>query len=273
MVARGFVGLALASLVAAAAAGGCDKIEARGLAKEGNDLYRAGKMAEALDAFERAARLDPDFPTLQLHIGYAAMALSTSAEPGRREVHATRAIRAFARFRELAPADERGAKFYLQMLLDTGRLEEALRFLRRKHADNPRDVKVVASLGMVSSKLGRFDDALEWYEKRAALLPGEPRERYLVGTLCWQHLYKNTAVVGAERVAIADRGIAALEQALKLRPDYGEALTYINLLYRERARGQGDAAAREADMARARSYYKRALKVLGAASGGKKGRE
>ena len=31
-------------------------------------------------------------------------------------------------------------------------------------------------------------------------------------------------------------GIAELEKALQLRPDYDDAMAYLNLLYRERAR-------------------------------------
>ena len=244
---------------------GCAKVEARGLAKEGNDLYRAGKFAEAVSKFEAATRLDPDFPTLQLHIGYANMALRNASEGKAADRYAAKAIAAFSRYMELRPGDERGTKFYLQMLLDSGRNDAALRFLERQHRDNPRDVKIVSSLGVVSSKVGRFSDALKWYEKRAALLPTETKARYLIGTLCWEHLYKNDAVVTIKRIEIADRGIAALQQALKLQKDYAEALTYINLLYRERAKGQTDPGAKEKDMAAARSYYKQAIKLIKAA--------
>ena len=245
------------------ASAGCDKVEARSLAKEGNALYKAGKLSEARAKFEAAARMDPDFPIIQLHLGYTNMALFAAhrSSPSAKQ-YAKNAIAGFRRFMTLDPADERGPRFYLQTLLDSGRHGEALEFLKKQHQANPRDVKVVASLGAVSSKAGKFSEALKWYEKRASLLPKEAKARYLIGTLCWQHLYKNTTVAATERVALSDRGLVALDQAIKLQPRYVEALTYINLLYRERAKGQTDEAVKEADMAQARKYHKQALELM-----------
>ena len=253
----------LVLLLACLASSGCDRVEARSLAKEGNALYKAGKLAKALDKFQAAARLDPKFPTIQLHLGYTNMALFAAfRSTPRGKTYAEQAIRGFQRYMALEPSDERGPRFYLQTLLDSGRSAEALAFLNKQHQANPRDVKIVASLGAVSSKAGKFDEALKWYEKRAALLPTEAKARYLIGTLCWQHLYKNSTVSDSQRVALADRGLVALREALKLQPRYAEALTYINLLYRERSKGQNDEALRDADMAEARKYHKQALKLM-----------
>lgn len=252
----------LVLLGAALLLGACQQMEARGLVKEGNELYKAGKFEEALARYQAAARLDPDFPTLQLNAGYAGLAAAAGRSPAEAARFAHQAAEAFARYMRLRPLDERGAKFYLQALLDGGRLEEAYGFLKEQHARSPRDLKVVVSLGMVASKLGRFADALRWYELRAALRPEEAEAHYLVGTLCWQHLYKNEAVAGPERVALADRGIAALRRAIRQRPPYPEALTYVNLLYRERAKGQSDPAARERDLAEARRIYQQARQAF-----------
>ncbi len=266
MVHRRFLPLLLL-LAASLAAAGCDRVEARSLAKEGNALYKAGKLAKALEKFQAAARLDPDFPTVQLHLGYTNMALFAAFRSAPRgKQYAEQAIGGFKRYMALEPTDERGPRFYLQTLLDSGRSAEALAFLKKQHQANPRDVKIVASLGAVSSKAGKFDEALKWYEKRAALLPTEAKARYLIGTLCWQHLYKNNTISDSQRVTLADRGLAALRQALKLQPEYAEALTYVNLLYRERSKGQNDESKREADMAEARKYHKQALKLMKARS-------
>ncbi len=251
-----------AALACLAVLGGCDTIQARSLVKEGNALYREGKLDEAIAKYEAAARIDPGFPTLQLNLGYASLAAASAAPGAQAGVHARRAVTAFARFRELRPWDERGSKFYLQGLLDSAQLDRALAFLEAEHRKNPRDVKLVASLGMVSSRAGRFDAALRWYEKRAELLPADASARYVIGTLCWERLYKNESLVGVERVKIADRGIAALEGALRLQPLYPEATTYVNLLFRERAKGQSDPAAAERDLEQARRYYARAVQQL-----------
>ena len=98
------------------AGAGCAKVEARGLAKEGNDLYRAGKFTEALTKFEAATRLDPEFPTLQLHIGYANMALRNASEGKAADGHAARAIAAFKRYMELKPGDVGSRRVFAGLL-------------------------------------------------------------------------------------------------------------------------------------------------------------
>ena len=242
---------------------GCEQIEARSLAKEGNTLYKAGRFPQALAKFQRAALLDPDFPTIQLHLGYTNLALFTAqgSDPDA-DKYARQAAAGFRRYMKLKPGDERGARFYLQTLMDSGRNSEALQFLRRQHAKNPRDVKVVASLGALASKTGHFDEALKWYEKRADLLPGEAKARYMVGTLCWRHLYKNQTVSAARRVQLADRGVTALQLAVKMQPEYAEAVIYLNLLYRERSKGQPDQQARDRDLALASKYYQQAKAMM-----------
>lgn len=252
------------------ATSGCEKVAARGKIKEGNDFYRAGKFEEAMARYDEAAKLDPSFPILYLHMGYASMALSTSLVGPAASKAADKAIIAFTKFMKMRPNDERGPKYYLQVLLDSGRMGEALEFLKRQHRQHPQDIKIVASLGVVSSKAGKFDEALKWYEKKAAMRPNDAQARYLIGTLCWEHLYQNASVVETARVKIADYGIDALKKAVKLQPTYAEALTYINLLYRERSKGQTDPKAQAADMDMARSFYKKAMALIKADAADKK---
>ncbi|MFH1130692.1 MAG: tetratricopeptide repeat protein [Pseudomonadota bacterium] len=238
---------------------GCDKIVSRNLIKDGNALYRAGNYALALEKFEQAAKLEPDFPILQLHLGYSAMALASSHQD---QVCAQKATAAFVQYMRLRPKDERGPKYYLQILLDSGHYNEARQFLEQRYRARPNDLKNIIALGMVNSRAGDFEQALKWYAKGADLQPKEPQPQYVIGTLCWKQLYKNSTIHDATRIKIADQGISALEKALKLQPDYVEALTYANLLYRERAKGQTDPIAKKKDLRKAELYYKRALELM-----------
>lgn len=57
-----------------------------------------------------------------------------------------------------------------------------------------------------------------------------------------------------------EEGIAELATAIKLRPDYDDAMAYTNLLYRERADIQcGDAVAYAADIKRADEWVDRTM--------------
>lgn len=75
-----------------------------------------------------------------------------------------------------------------------------------------------------------------------------------------------TDITGAERVALADEGIAYLEKALALRRHYPEAMTYLNLLWRQKSFGLfTDPPAWQAAVDRADEWQRKAL----AARGGK----
>lgn len=259
--------LSIALLLSFAA---CDKVNSRALIKEGNAFYKSGKLKAALAKFEEASQLDESFATLQLHLGYAAMALANNGSNGSNgddtknaDAYTDKALKAFSRYIALKPSDRRGRKYYLQVLLDAERFDGALDFLGKRHEKHPKDLEIISALGMVSSRANRFEDALKWYEKRATLTPQAAKPLYLVGTLCWQHLHKNKGVVGVERIRIADRGLRALGEALRLKADYVEALTYSNLLYRQRALGHEDEAAKAIDLKKAQQLYEQALKLSG----------
>ena len=57
-------------------------------------------------------------------------------------------------------------------------------------------------------------------------------------------------------------GIDSLNKALQLRPDYDDAMAYMNLLYREKADYEcGDAAARSADLKTADEWVDKTMAV------------
>jgi tetratricopeptide (TPR) repeat protein len=249
-------------LVMLAASTGCSRMESRSLTKEGNALYRAGKYRNALERYDQAAALDEKYALVQLHRGYAALALASGATAADEATRFNQsAIEAFSRYMKLNSRDERGPRYYLQVLIDTGQWDKAEAFLLARHREHPKNVEVISTLGALNSKAGRFEKALTWYERQAALEQKEPKPSYLIGTLCWQHLHKNAAVAHERRIVIANRGITALKHALSLRTDHIEALTYLNLLFRERALGQADPQAQAADLQQAQRYYERALKL------------
>lgn len=47
---------------------------------------------------------------------------------------------------------------------------------------------------------------------------------------------------------VVDEGITDLQKAITLRPDYDDAMAYLNLLYRQKADMESSADARDADI-------------------------
>ena len=67
-------------------------------------------------------------------------------------------------------------------------------------------------------------------------------------------------VTGKARVELADRAIAHLEKAVALRPHYGDAMTYLALVWRQKSFGLfADPAAWQQAVDRANEWQKRAL--------------
>jgi tetratricopeptide (TPR) repeat protein len=233
-------------LLACSIAGGCAELRGRKKIQEGNAAYKAGDFAVAVTRFNEAAVHVPEMPLLWLNRGYACRELIV---PGARaEVNrqaALCALDSFKKLRELAPADPRGDRLYVQTLLDAGEYKTIERTFTLRHERNPNDLEVVLVLEQVFQKTGRWREALDFYRKAAALRPHDAEAQYAVGTYIWQVLQARGGgpafveydprprpdrpppprpplgpddIVGPERQAKAAEGIRQLGRAIEQRP-------------------------------------------------------
>jgi tetratricopeptide (TPR) repeat protein len=241
--------------------GGCDSLHARMLAQEGVNLYRHGKITEAAQTFEKAEKLDPFIPTIQLNVGFANLAVY-QANPRSPEGNAaaTKAIVAFEKYLQLKPGEERAKVYLVQTFVDTGRYEEAVAYFKPQIEKNPPDGEALGTLGIIASKTGKYDEAKSWYERRIAIEPQNFENRLQLGVLMWDYLHLHvTDLTGQDRIAVADAAIAQLEEAIKINPKAPSAYTYTNLVYRERSLGQVDDEGRRKDLEQAQKYFKLGL--------------
>ncbi len=113
---------------------------------------------------------------------------------------------------------------------------------------DPKNENAMASIaGLYVSPLEDRDKAREWQRKRMDLDPKNPEPLYYSATLDWQEVYDKTGQTGENVESLSedektqlntkvDDGVNLLNQALKLKPDYTDAMQYLNLLYREKAK-------------------------------------
>src|SRR5258708_8970032 len=121
-------------------------------------------------------------------------------------------------------------------------------------------------------QMKKFDESKDNYRKAIELEPDDPESHYSIGVIDWTETYqprmeeraklnlkpdaslqgKSNAVCEMARAKNEDKiqeGIDNLIKAIQLRPDYDDAMAYLNLMYRERADVQCyDPAARKADL-------------------------
>ena len=195
--------------ILALAATSCAKLQARDNLNKGVRAFRDAHYDNAVKYFQQAVQLDPDLTTAEI---YLATAYSQQFVPGGR--------------------GEDNDK-YAQMAIQT--FENVLK-------RDPNNVNAIAGLASMYQNLGQSDTkqlqkSHDYYTKYAQLDSNNPIPFYAIGSLDWLIVYdKNNPPAEEEQAKLIDEGLANLDKSLALNPDYDDAMTYKNLLYREKAR-------------------------------------
>src|SRR5437016_8842004 len=225
------VGLAMLSTVA------CNKLQARDQLNKGVQSYKSAKYEEAIDHFQKAVSLDPGLINARL---YLATAYAQQYIPG---------------------ADTEDNNKMAQQAIDQ------YKAVLDRDKKNINSVKGIAYLYL---QMKKFEDAKSYYRKAAELDPNDPEVYYSVGVIDWTESFqprmeersklglrpeeplKDKKVCASLKQKSWDSiqdGIDSLNKALQFRPDYDDAMAYMNLLYREKADLECDnPAARAADL-------------------------
>jgi tetratricopeptide (TPR) repeat protein len=239
----------LLTLVAAALAlfssVGCSKLRARDQLNKGVTAYKNAKYEEAIDHFQQSVALDPTLINAKM---YLATAFAQQYIPGVEDPD--------------------------NMKMANQAIEQYKRVLDMNAA---RDQKVNSAKGIAYLYLNmkKFDDAKKYYRMAADIDPNDPEPYYSVGvidwTACYQPRMEQRAILGLkpdENLSAKNKdqkkvctelkeknepsiqeGIENLNKAISLRPDYDDAMAYLNLMYREKADVEcDDLAARQEDL-------------------------
>jgi tetratricopeptide (TPR) repeat protein len=241
--------VALAGLVLSMS--GCDRLAARDQLNKGVEAYKSQRYEEAIGHFQKATQLDPSLPMAK---SYLATALAQNVIPG------------------LDTPDN----------LKTA--QQSVDIFKQVLADNPHDVNSMKQIAGIYFSIKKLDDAKEWQKKVLQEDPKDPEAAYTVGVIDWTEAHENTlkALVpagfnddgeGNAKVPkkimqplkdlngpLVDEGLQYLNQAVANRPNYDDAMAYLNLIYRRKADVDfGDDAARKADVASADEWRTKAM--------------
>src|SRR5215470_5383436 len=259
--AAAFLLLAFASLV------GCDKIKSKQAIKRGNEFLKAAQYQAALAEYEEALRLDPKETKLHKHIGIAYMGMYQPGSKHPKDLeYAQKAIDNLKQYAQAYPQDTKSLEYLVSMYLNTERYDDAIAFYQNELLKrNPKDSKAMQSLAMLYFKKGDFDNGVLWLKKRLEVEGNNAEVYYLIGVQAWDRSYNFPDLDPAVRSKIVDDGLQSLNKAVEIKPDYFEAITYINLLYREKAKMEQDPAKKQEYTDTANKYLQRALEMRKAA--------
>jgi tetratricopeptide (TPR) repeat protein len=224
---------------------GCGKLRARDQLNKGVTAYKNTKYEEAIDHFQQSVALDPSLINAKM---YLATAYAQQYIPGAD-----------------TPDNNKMADLAIEQ------------YKKVLDMNSARDQRVNSAKGIAYLYLNmkKFDDAKKYYRMAGEVDPNDPEPYYSVGvidwTACYQPLMEERAKLGlkpdenlsakskdqkkvcedlkTKNMPLIQEGIDSLDKAIALRPDYDDAMAYLNLMYREKADVEcDDLAGRQQDL-------------------------
>jgi len=209
---------------------------ARGELDLGVEAYEQAEYAKAAQHFQLALTADPDLHTARL---YLATTLAQQCVPGVQtagnDAYCNGAISQFHLMLEGDANDVAALKGIAAVYFNMKRLDQVKEYQHKVMDADPHDPEApyaIATVDWTQSYKRRMD-----VKDKAGLKPEEP---FISDFRCSQ--------LRQENLPIVEDGMKMLTTALTLKPDYDDAMAYMNLMYRERADTHcGDQAAFDAD--------------------------
>jgi tetratricopeptide (TPR) repeat protein len=203
----------------------------------GVQAFKAARFDEAVRHFQNATALDPRHEVAHL---YLASALASEYIPGIDEPENIQfgeaAVLEYQKVVDINPQSQDSMKGIATLYLQMKKFEDAKASYKRAIDLDPKDPENYYSIGVI--------DWTKAYTRMSALrrkLGKEPDQPLIDAPECWDLRRSNEAVV--------NNGMEMIAKAIELRPDYDDAMAYMNLLYRERANIQcGDKLIYDADV-------------------------
>ncbi len=265
--------IALFAVAALICLAGCDELTSRREIQKGNKLYLEGRYAKAIELYDAALKRSPD-----LTIGHhnAGLAYHKLFQPGeetpQNTAYAEKAAYHFTKYLEDESGDQKIISLLTTIWLDSGQYDKAIQYWNQVLAKNPKSRDVLEKLANINRQAGKYDKALEWHMKRFELEtdPGAKVKALTdIAQMQWSRLQKPD-LVDAERVAVVDVGLAALQKAEQLDPKNGVVHSLIASLYQHRALAHGASWAKVVEVASQRYHQVRFSEIQKALGGGTK---
>lgn len=211
------------------------RAEAKSLLDQGVQAFKSSQFDLAIELFTKAKDADPSLINARL---YLATTYAAEYIPG-------------------APSEQN--RRYARMAV------EEFKEVLNRDADN---ISAIDGLGSILYNLAsgppldqeRMEDSKAYWKKHVAMRPNDPEPHYWIGAIDWSEAFRANKALredwrkGGGELGEADQlpepvrekfesdygvsvdeGIAALKEAIRLRPDYDDAMAYLNLLYRQKA--------------------------------------
>jgi tetratricopeptide (TPR) repeat protein len=207
-------------------------------------------------------KTEKDLGKLSLKYLVASYGADKLNDPARAEPVVQRMI-------QLEPGEPENYFALAKIYEDAGAYENAEDILLKAKEAKPTDPAVYMTLAGYYNRQGEFDKTIKQLEERASRDPKNPEAHYTIATFYWDEAFRDARLKENEKRDYVDKGIAEIDKAIAIKPDYIEALVYKGLLLRLRANTIKDPAEqqnllKEATRLRDRAEELRKKKASGA---------
>jgi len=234
---------------------GCRRLRARDQLNKGVGAFRNAQFQAAIMHFKQAVSLDPTLLNARLYL-------------------------ATAYFQQYIPGGESPENVKIG--------QQAIAAFEDVLKTDPNNSTAIASIGQMYYNMKEFEKAKEYQRHWVEVEPNNPVPYYWIGMLDWAIVFPHTqqmrkdlkiefpkdpknpsslppfpekarSQLEEQNGALVKEGVDALEKALQLRPNDFDTMSYLNLMYRQKADLEPDSAAREADLKTADDWVSKAI--------------
>jgi len=196
--------------------------------EEANDAL----MQKAVDNYKLASEKLTEESTpkrsLALEFLVAAYGPDKLADPTQAEPVVQRMI-------SLAPNEPTNYFQLAKIYEDSGEYQLAEETYLKGRDAKPNDPTVYLTVAGYYNRQGDFDKLIENIRKNIELEPNNPEAHYRLATYSWDKASRDFRLSDKEKMEIIMSGLESVDKALKIKPDYVEAMTYKGLLLRTQA--------------------------------------
>lgn len=217
----------------------------------GVNAYKTSDNDGAILHFENALKLQPDLNIAKLYLG---VALSNNVIPG------------------------------VTTTENLNTAQRAIGLLKEYLATNPSYIPTMKIIASVYYNVKEKAEAREWQKKILTNDPKDYEAAYTIGVIDWEEAHQNSLTeldkinmtddgkgnarapestilkIREKNSALVEEAILYLNQAIENQPNYDDAMSYMNLIYRRKADlDWGNEIARKRDVAEAEAWMQKAM--------------
>jgi hypothetical protein len=226
---------------------GCSKLKARDLLNKGVAAYKEAQYDTAIEDFKQAKDLDPQLMNARLYLATAYASQYIPGAPSEQNVRLGN--QAVAEFKDVLSIDPANLSAI-----------DGIGSILFQMAGTPYDPK-------------KFEESKSYHQKHIDSKPNDPEPYYWIGVIDWTLAFRANgearAAYNRDHVTkqvrdtdplppalrsdyatkfgpLVEEGITNLKKSIEIKPDYDDAMAYLNLLYRRKADMVESAEEREA---------------------------